>query len=317
MKSCFRIFALLLCLSLLLSATACAEQAPTDGAIRFTDDTGVPISLAAAPTRVAVLFSSYVEIWQAAGGRVTITVGESVSRGLVASDTLLVDAGAGKTINTELLLSYTPDLVIGSCDIAAQREAAELLRSAGVPVALFRVEGFADYLRVLSVCAHITGNPDAVARYGTEQKLRIDALLATPTTSSPTVLFLRAGSTAKSTKAKNAEGHFAAAMLSEMGAVNIADRAPLLLDGISTEAVILQDPDAIFITTMGDEAAARAHMEEMLSSPAWQTLSAVREGRVYFLPKELFQYKPNARWADAYQMLWELLYDQTEPTPLA
>ena len=40
-------------------------------------------------------------------------------------------------------------------------------------------------------------------------------------------------------------------------------------------------------------------------------LSAVKGGRCHYLPKELFQYKPNARWAEAYEYLIDLLYEKS------
>ncbi len=310
MKRLSPLLALLVTFALLSSCQP--ASAPPSGVIRFTDDTGTEVSLSAAPRRVAVLFSSYAEIWQAAGGEVAITVGESVTRGLVYADVPLVDAGAGKTINTELLLSLSPDLVIGSCDIPAQARAATLLREAEVPTALFHVECFADYLRVLDIFTRVTGNRDAYAQHGTAQAARIEEMLSSPPKDHPSVLFLRAGSTAAATRSKRTDEHFAAAMLSELGAVNIADGSPALSNGLSLEAVLLSDPDAIFITTMGDEAAARAYMESLLATDAWQALTAVRRGRVYFLSKDLFQYKPNQRWADAYQTLRELLYVQAQ-----
>ena len=64
------------------------------------------------------------------------------------------------------------------------------------------------------------------------------------------------------------------------------------------------------ITTMGDESAGTAYMDSLISDPVWQTLTAVKEGRVHQLPKELFQYKPNARWGEAYAYLIELLYGE-------
>ncbi|MCQ2433362.1 MAG: hypothetical protein MJ175_12230, partial [Clostridia bacterium] len=76
------------------------------------------------PKNTAVLFSSLAEAWETAGGVVSITVGESVERGFATQDTPLVDDGAGKAINTELLLSLEPDLVICSADLPAQVEAA-------------------------------------------------------------------------------------------------------------------------------------------------------------------------------------------------
>ena len=93
-----------------------------------------------------------------------------------------------------------------------------------------------------------------------------------------------------------------------VGYIGKDEAAPILLDGLSTEEIILADPDAILFTTMGDEAAGSAYMESLLRDPVWQSLTAVREGKVYQLPKELFQYKPNSRWDWAYAYLIQLLY---------
>lgn len=282
--------------------------------VTFTDDAGREISLKIKPAKVAVLFSSFADIWTVAGGETAITVGETVERGLAKKDVLLVDSGAGKTINTELLISYAPDFVICSADISAQSEAAALLNSVGIPAACFRVESFSDYLRVLDIFTDITQNKDAYAKYGTDVENGINDLLdgiQKPETA-PKILFIRAGSSSRSTKAKNASQHFACAMLSNLGAYNIADAAPVLLDGLSIEEILRQDPDIIFITSMGDEAASRAYVDSLFSDSVWSTLSAVKNNRYHFLPKDLFQYKPNSKWLDAYKILAEILYEDKE-----
>lgn len=270
-----------------------------------------PAAESSTPKTVAVLFSSFADIWQLAGGEVAITVGESVERGICEEGVLLVDDGAGKTIDTELLLSYQPDLVIGSADIAAHSEAAEVLETAGIPCKLFRVETFEDYLAMLQACTDITGNQEAYQTYGTDLQCEIDSILQSVSgKSSKKVLFIRSGSGASSAKAKTARQHFAAKMLEDLGAFNIADNAPVLLDGLSVEEVLIQDPDYIFISTMGDETAAKAYMDSVLAQPAWAELTAVREQHYTYLSKELFQYKPNARWAEAYRTLAALLYEE-------
>lgn len=38
----------------------------------------------------------------------------------------------------------------------------------------------------------------------------------------------------------------------------------------------------------------------------------MKEDRVEVLPKDLFHYKPNARWGESYQMLAELMYGSGE-----
>ena len=91
---------------------------------------------------------------------------------------------------------------------------------------------------------------------------------------------------------------------------NIADNAPILLDGLSIEEIIDADPDYIFISTMGDEEAAKEYMDSVLAEPTWQSLTAVQTGNYSYLPKDLFQFKPNNRWDEAYAFLAGLLYGE-------
>lgn len=303
-----RLVILILCMFLL---AGCASQpAPTDDVMAFTDDTGTEVMVPQKPQKVAVLTSSLADLWLTAGGSVDVTVGETVERGFVGEDSILVDDGAGKTINLELLIASEPDFVLYSSDLAGQRECADALRDAGIPAAGFAVETFSDYLSLLSICTGILETEDRLLTYGRDVKLRVEELL-TAAQSQPeqrSILFVRAGSSARYTKAKTAENHFVCGMLKDLGTVNIAEKAPILLDGLSTEEILLSDPDVILYTTMGDEAAGIAYMESLTSDPVWQTMTAVKTGRVYQLPKDLFQYKPNARWDEAYAYLIELLY---------
>ena len=298
----------LLCLSLaMLLLASCASDIPPDGTGKhsFTDSTGHTVTLTATPRRVAVLLSSFAEIWQLAGGEIAVTVGESVERGICDEGVALVDAGAGKSINTELLLNAAPDLVILSADIPAQCDAAVLCREAGIPVAEMRVECFAEYLALVKICTDLTGRGDLYEQHGAAQAAQINALIANKPLNGTKILFVRAGASARSVKPKASADHFAAAMLGELGATNIADGTPLLADGLSMEYILAADPDRIYFTAMGDEQASRAFVEEMLKSPEWQALSAVKNGSCIFLPKENFHYKPNARWAQSYAYLCE------------
>ena len=64
---------------------------------------------------------------------------------------------------------------------------------------------------------------------------------------------------------------------------------------------------------MGNEKAAREYMTSLLSQEKWQALKAVQTGKCYFLEKDLFQFKPNQRWATAYEEMAKMLYpDWTE-----
>jgi len=302
-----RIFALCLCVFLL---AGCGSQpAAFEKTLTVADDTGVEVAVPLKPKKAAVLLSSLADLWITAGGSVAVTVGETVERGFTDDSVVLVDEGAGKTVNLEALIAAQPDFVLYSPDIAGQLEVRDALLAAGIPAVGFKVETFQDYLRILEICTRILETPERYQRYGEDLRREVDDLIAAARSQSqPKILFVRAGSSAKFTKAKNASNHFVCAMLADCGTGNIADNAPILLDGLSTEAVVFSDPDFILFTTMGDESAGKTYMESLLADSVWQSLSAVKAGRVHQLPKELFQYKPNSRWPEAYAYLIQLLY---------
>jgi len=319
-----RLTALVLSLTLLFLC-GCAGPAVSEGPdedpaqqggwrYTFVDSTGREVVLTKRPERVAVLFSSYAEIWNLAGGSVAVTVGESVERGFVSEETPLVDGGAGKTIDYELLLAARPDFVIGSADIEAQVDACRMLAEAGIPAAVFRVDTFEEYLTMLKRCTDITGNENAYAEHGTAVAERVDKVKAAACLAEEEeekeILFIRAGSQASATKAKRAPDNFVCIMLAELGAENIADDAAVLLDGLSLEEILIRDPDYIFLTTMGSEAAAKAYVGDLFAQDGWKDLAAVREGNYVFLEKDLFHFKPNARWDEAYEILARLLYPE-------
>ncbi len=304
----------LLCAVMLFALFGCAEhneEGKSEVFYSFTDSEGREVKLAAKPQKVAVLFSSYAEMWTLAGGEVGVTVGESIERGFAAEGTPLVDAGAGKTIDREALLAEDPDFVIASADIAAQAELAGYLDSVGIPCALFRVDCFADYAAAMEHLCAITVRADLYEKNVASVGAEIENILASVDKSrAPRILFVRCGSSYGATKAKTAKENFVCKMLEELGAVNIADSAPDLSDGLALEAILAANPDAIFFSTMGNEEKSRAYMDSELAGEAWQALDAVREGNYVYLDKNLFQFKPNARFGEAYKFLAEYLYGE-------
>lgn len=294
-----------------ISSTA-ADFSP----VSFTDSTGREVTLNSRPQNVAVLFSSYTEIWQIAGGEVKITVGDSIKRGFSAEGGVtLVDDSNGASIDIEQLIASKPDFVIGSADVAAQVEACEFCENAGIPSALFKVENIDDYLSMLKICTDITGSSEAYQKNGVEVATEIEHIKQTVAEYTAKkepikILFVRAGSSAKSTKAKTAQENFAAEIIDELGTYNIAENAKVLLDGLSLEEIVAENPEYIFISIQGSEDAAKKHIQELFGSDGWKDLQAVKNSNYVFLPKDLFHYKPNARWAEAYKYAADILYPE-------
>ena len=183
---------------------------------------------------------------------------------------------------------------------------AQALEKAGIPYAYFDVETFDDYLDLLKIFTTLTGRPDLFETNGTailtQVKSSIDQMSSVLP---PNVLLLRTSSSnVKSLGSDTMVGN----MLKDLGCRNIADSNTHLLTDLSLEGIAKADPDYIFVICMGDTDEAIAHFDFALSSnPIWGTLTAVKENRFYFLPKELFHYKPNARWGESYETLVDLL----------
>ena len=294
-----------------------AATAPADSgaACTFTDDLSREVTLEAAPRRVAALTGSYADIWCTAGGKDTLVA--SASDAWTDFDLGLgeevANIGGAMGVSVEELLAAAPDLVLASTNIPSNQEMLPALEAAGVDVAFFSVDTFEDYLRMLEVCTGLTGSPEAYQTYGEAVAEEIEAARARAAAAleeqgPEKVLYIRAA--ASVVKPKGSSGTVLGEMLADLGCINIADQDQSLLEDLSMEAILAADPDKILIVLQGaDPEPAKAQLEgEVLSNPAWQQLTAVREGRVYYMDKDLYHLKPNARWGEAYDHLVEILY---------
>lgn len=294
-----------------------AATAPADSgaACTFTDDLGREVTLEAAPRRVAALTGSYADIWCTAGGRDTLVA--SASDAWTDFDLGLgeevANIGGAMGVSVEELLAAAPDLVLASTNIPSNQEMLPALEAAGVDVAFFSVNTFEDYLRMLEICTGLTGSPEAYQTYGEAVAEEIEAARARAAAAleeqgPEKVLYIRAA--ASVVKPKGSSGTVLGEMLADLGCINIADQDQSLLEDLSMEAILAADPDKILIVLQGaDPEPAKAQLEgEVLSNPAWQQLTAVREDRVYYMDKDLYHLKPNARWGEAYDHLVEILY---------
>ena len=222
----------------------------------------------------------------------------------------IVNLGSSKELNQEQLLACEPDFVIASCGTDRNVELETFFEDTGINVAYFSVNSFDDYLRVLKICTDITGCTDNYEEYGTKVAEKVDAALARVDDTHPTVLYVRASG--KSCKVKNSEGSVLGEMLANMGCVNIADSNESLLEQLSMEVILEQDPDYIFVVLQSEDPAEAEEILQttLLDNPAWSTLTAVKENRYYVMDANLYNMKPDARWGEAYEQLADILYPQ-------
>lgn len=300
----------------LCGCAAQREAAPAENSVVFTDALGREVVIEKEPQRVAALIGSFADVWQLSGGTVCATAEDAWDDlGLELGDA--VSLGGAHSPSLETLLSTEPDLVIASASTSSNVEMKDVLENAGITVAYFDVDCFEDYLNMLDICTDMTGRKDLYEQNGTRIAEQIEAIreecaAADLTEKERTVLLLRAAST--SVKAKNSEGTILGEMLKDLGCINIADSDETLLENLSVESVIRQEPYRIFVVTMGsDTEKAMDNLSRMMEeNPAWGTLEAVRENRLYVMDRKLFNNKPNAKWAESYEKLSRILLETDE-----
>lgn len=284
----------LLCLCFVLSA--CGEA-------------GSPASSAGEDgIRVVSLYGSYAEAWLLAGGELVGVTKDAVEdRDLGLPEDIAI-VGSVKEPNAEAVIALEPDLVILNADSSGQVEIVDVLENAGITCEAFQVDTFEDYDAMMQRFTQLTGRDDLYDENVAKVAEQIEDAKTNAALSSnlPDVLLMRAFSTG--IKAKT-DDELAGAILKDLNAHNIADDHPSMLEDLSLEEIIQADPDYIFVTTMGDEQKALDYLDSLIQgNPAWQELSAVKEGRYVVLPKDLFHYKPNNRWGESYEYLGKILY---------
>lgn len=280
-------------------------------AVQFTDSLGQVVSLPCAPVKVTALSASFADMWLLAGGDLVGVTADAAERGLPLPEYTEI-IGSVKKPNAELILAQQPDLVLLSADIESHYILAQTLKQSGIPCAFCRVETFSEYLVLLKTFTDLTGQKSAYEQYGAEQADAIAKIVkqAKAQVKKPTVLLIRALSTrAKALPRDN----MVSLMADELGANSMTAQYPSMLEELSMEAILRENPDRILVIPMGDsQAALDALKHSVEADPAWNTLAAVRKGHYRILDQELFHYKPNARWAESYQVLYDILYGESD-----
>jgi len=308
--------AVLMLLLLLLTACTAEPQEETGEYITFTDDLGREVTVEKNPGRTAALLGSFADIWVLSGGELCASAADAWED----FDLPLEEAaniGGAHSPSLEQLIAADPSFVLGSTSTPSHVEMLESLESMGIAAAFFDVDTFTDYLRMLDICTDITGRKDLYRQYGLQLQTQIAEIKekyanAGIPEKERTVLLLRASS--GTVKAKGSAGTVLGEMLADMGCIHIADNDKNLLENLSVESVIKEEPHHIFVVTMGKntEAAVASVANMIKENPAWGTLEAVRENRLHIMDKRLFNLKPNAQWAQAYRILYEILIDGKE-----
>ena len=256
-----------------------------------------------ADSRVVALSRSVGEMWLLAGGNLVGATDDAMDLEGLSKECASV--GKLSAPSAEAILALHPALVLTAPDIPAQREVQKTLEAAGIRCQAVDINNFADYASVMQNFTAETGRADLYEKNVTAVQQKIDSVKAALPGEVKGKTFLVIRASAAKTKVLKSD-HFAVAMLEDLGLTNAAPES--LLDQLSMEGITEANPDYLFVIFQGEPKEAEAVYQELIGGqPAYDQLKAVKDGHTAVLPKDLFQYKPNARWGEAYAKLAELL----------
>lgn len=295
--------------AIITSFSACVTNSENESEnyYTFTDDLGRTVVLKSKPQKVATLMGSLADMWILAGGKICAAPDDAWEDFDIDTENA-VNLGKLNNPSVELLFSSNAQFVIASASLSAQVELKETLEKANITVAYFDINDFDSYLRVLDIFTDINERKDLYKTNGLDIQERIEQVkqnhaIKNVSSSEKTYLFLRASS--GYIRAKGSDKTILGEMLKDMGYINIADNDELILENLSIESIVKQNPYRIFIVQVGDdEEKMKENVQNMMDeNKLWYTLDAVKNNRVYYMDKTLFNMKPNNRWDEAYEIL--------------
>ena len=333
MKKFSKILLTFLCLTLFLTAcgqaapqaTTPTEQVPTEQVtqaaaetateaaqpetVTFVDGRDKEITVAKNPQRVVCTYGSYCPLWYECGG--TLVYRRDVYSSYTLSQELeavpvLADGG---DISAEIILAAEPDLVIMN-NTKADVEMAELLEAAGVPCLLYNYNTVEQYVDLVKIFTDITDRPDLYKTCAVDVKARVDAVREKVAGHSVEAVLIMPTTTPSFTSATTMCGSMLRDLNVKLLSYPDGDITKEKYE-FSMEKLLEIDPQ--FILCAGGGADQEAAVERTLSWPGFTDLTAYKEGRYRHLDVSIYMYKPNSRYAEAYEQLAAFLYPDLFP----
>jgi iron complex transport system substrate-binding protein len=280
----------------------------------LVDDHGYKTSLTAYPDRIVSLAPSCTEILYAidAGDKVVaVTNYDNYPYNFTAwiASGNMTSIGGFEDPNMEVIASLNPDLILASGGV--QEETVETLRNLGYKVLVLDPTNVTGVLQNIELVGKATDKNAEATVLVNDITSRIDAVTnkVADVTSKPKVyyeVFYDPTSLwAAGSKAWQNE------LIDKAGGINVFADQPLDYFQSSVEAVVVRNPDVIVLPAggMGEETPFWGSIDEVKARPAWGTISAVQNDRLYQINSDIIQ-RAGPRVADAIEQLAEFFHPE-------
>lgn len=279
------------------------------------DATGTQVTMPLHPKRVVILNSANLDMYYAVGGTVVGKPRSSyLSPELIKATADVPSIGTIHSPNVEAIIGLQPDLVIG-LNVPFNTNLRDMLSQAGIPLYINDLNTYDDMIKELRFFGTLTNHED-VAEATSEEALKgyneIVRLARAEQGPRTLIIFGAPGSFSMATTKS-----FGGNLLQILGGDNIADRDSSLTGEyvpLSLEYIIKTDPEVIFFISMTKKPdSIETFKRDMQENSAWQQVSAVQQGRIYYLSGGLFAANPGTRINEALSIMYKDLYGK-EPS---
>lgn len=296
-----RITALGLAMLLVVAFTACASippatspapttsQTSTETTVVLTDQAGRQVTIQQPVQRVVSSYGMATLYVYAVGGgdrlasaTFLMSKDAQVKAGigqLKPDGTTLPDPGGQQDANIEEIAKVNPDLILISSRAAGQ----DTLEALGMPIIRYEGETTAKLKEAIALTGQALG-PTAAARAealvaAVDERLAAIKAIGDQTPADQRKRVFISGTSPLKTAGKDM---LQSEMVALAGGVNVAQEISGYWTEVNLEQVALWDPEVIFVVPYRG-----ASVEAILDSPEWATISAVKNGQVFMLPKYL------------------------------
>ncbi len=293
---------LLLYFSLLLLLASCTGKSTPEQKSVLTDDLERPVAVSPPVSRVLTLAPNLTEIVFAAGGGGKL-VGVSTADDYPPEVQYLPRFQA-LPLNIEAILALKPELVLAT-DQINRLEDAERLEELGIPVYFFHFDELADISRAIRTVGTLLDTSLQADSAAQVFDMRLEAIRQhTASLPHPRVLVLIGVETLYAFGSPS----YVHELIEVAGGQSVTRtfKRPNIV--LNDEFVIEVQPDVILILSKQPEDTQRL----LNHHPAFSTLSAVHEGRVYTVPPDLVA-RPGPRLADGATYIARLLHPDAMP----
>ncbi|WP_293987641.1 ABC transporter substrate-binding protein [uncultured Megasphaera sp.] len=277
----------------------------------LTDDLGRQVTLEKKPQRVVALSTSLVNFTAAVdgdlAGRPTL---KSEDASLPDKYKDVPDVGPVYNVSVEKIVAAKPDLVLASAD--HHQKIISQLEDNHIPVLVLKTKTYDDVKRNLEMVGKVYGKEEAAKAKEKELDQQLAAITKAVPQEGKRIAIIHATPSAVSVELPTSIAGDIAKILHLQ---NVADGTPGGKDATripySMESLVQADPDVIFFTSMGSSDKIEKRIkDDVESNPAWASLTAVKEGRVYVLPENYFLLNPGLDYPQAVAYMANLVYPE-------